>query len=148
MKRLPISVAMCTYNGGRFLAEQLESIAVQTRLPDELVVCDDRSTDESVEIVRNFARHAPFPVQLEINEENLGSTKNFEKAISLCQGEIVALADQDDVWYRHKLDWIEKAFARSSAPVAAFSDADLIDNDSRSLDARLWSSFSFGVREQ
>src|SRR5882724_11959920 len=98
MKGQRISVAMCTYNGAGFLSEQLESIAAQTRLPDELVICDDRSTDESVEIVRNFARHTPFSVRLEMNEENLGSTKNFEKSIGLCQGEIIALADQDDVW--------------------------------------------------
>jgi hypothetical protein len=83
-----------------------------------------------------------------VNPENLGSTRNFEKAISLCQGEIVALADQDDVWYRHKLDRIEKAFLRSSIIVAAFSDADLIDNDSRLLGLRLWNAFSFDAAEQ
>ena len=93
-----LSIAMCTYNGARFLSEQLESIAVQTRLPDELIVCDDRSTDGSVEIIRNFALHAPFEIRLEINTNNLGSTKNFEKAIGLCKGEIIALADQDDVF--------------------------------------------------
>src|SRR5467141_2319930 len=131
MNELCISVAMCTYNGARFLPEQLESMAAQTRLPGELVVCDDRSTDESVEIVRNFARAAPFPVRLEMNEENLGSTKNFEKAIELCQGEIIALADQDDVWRPEKLSCIAGVLEPDDRIGAIFSDAELIDEDSR-----------------
>jgi glycosyltransferase involved in cell wall biosynthesis len=139
---------MCTYNGARFLSEQLESIAVQTRLPGELVVCDDRSTDESVEIVRNFARHAPFPVQLEINEENLGSTKNFEKAIGLCKGEIIALADQDDVWCPQKLSSIAGVLDHDERIGAVFSDAELIDEDSRPLAGTLWGSFLFSSSEQ
>ena len=145
---LNISVAMCTYNGARFLSAQLESIATQDRLPDELVVCDDGSTDRSVETVREFARRAAFPTRLVVNDKNLGSTKNFEKAISLCQGAVVALADQDDVWYRHKLDRIERAFLGSSELGYAFSDADLINDDSRPLGPRLWNAFSFDASEQ
>jgi glycosyltransferase involved in cell wall biosynthesis len=148
MNRLPISVAMCTYNGARFLPEQLGSIAAQTRLPGELVVCDDRSTDDSVEIVRNFARHAPFPVRLEINEENLRSTKNFEKAIGLCQGEIIALADQDDVWCPQKLSCIAEVLGRDVRMGAVFSDAELIDQNSQLLTKTLWNSFLFNSREQ
>jgi len=143
-----ISVAMCTFNGKRFLRTQLESIAVQSRPPDELVVCDDGSSDGSVEIVKEFARSVTFPTRLVVNEKNLGSTKNFEKAISLCQGAIVSLADQDDVWYREKLEKIENAFLGSSAIVAVFSDADLIDQGSRLLGLRLWKAFSFHAGEQ
>ena len=143
-----ISVAMCTYNGERFLSAQLESIAAQDRPPDELVICDDGSSDNGPEIVRDFARRTAFPVQFVVNAENLGSTKNFEKAISLCQGAIVALADQDDIWYHNKLERIEKAFLRSSTIVAAFSDADLIDADSRLWGLRLWKAFSFDTAEQ
>jgi len=139
---------MCTFNGERFLRAQLDSIASQDRLPDELVVCDDGSSDGSAEMVREFAQRAPFPTRFVVNDKNLGSTKNFEQAISLCQGAIVALADQDDVWYRHKLGRIEKAFLQSSTIVAAFSDADLIDHDSRLLGLRLWSTFSFDLRKQ
>jgi glycosyltransferase involved in cell wall biosynthesis len=145
---ISLSVAICTFNGGRFLGAQLASIAAQERPPDELVVCDDGSSDGCVKIVREFARRAPFSTRLVVNERNLGSTKNFEKAISLCQGGIVALADQDDVWYRHKLGRIEKAFLRSSEIILAFSDADLIDDDSQSLGARLWATFSFDRAEQ
>ncbi len=145
---LSISVAMCTFNGARFLGAQLESIAAQDRLPDELVVCDDGSSDGCEDIVSEFLRQVPFPVRLVINGRNLGTTKNFENAISLCQGAIVVLADQDDVWYRHKLARIENAFLKSSAVVAVFSDADVIDADSRSLRVRLWDSFLFELDER
>src|SRR6266849_5683432 len=117
---------MCTYNGARFLSEQLESIAAQTRVPDELVVCDDGSTDETVEIIKAFVERAPFAVRLEINANNLGSTKNFEKAIGLCQGEIIALADQDDVWYPKKLELLESVFLARPSVGAVFSDADVM----------------------
>jgi glycosyltransferase involved in cell wall biosynthesis len=148
MDRLRISVAMCTYNGARFLSNQLESIAVQTRLPDELIVCDDRSADGSVEIVRNFANKTAFPVRLEINEENLGSTKNFERAIGLCQGEIIALADQDDAWQAEKLSRMASAFEHDEHIGAVFSDANLIDEDSQLLSKTLWDSLLFNSREQ
>jgi len=148
MPPLTISVAVCTFNGERFLGTQLESIASQDRVPDEVVICDDGSTDGSQEIIRGFAQRSTFPVRFKINERNLGSTKNFEQAISLCHGTIVALADQDDVWYRHKLARIERTFLESSAIVAVFSDADLIDDDSRPLGSRLWPTFSFDVAEQ
>ena len=145
---LKISVAMCTFNGKQFLGSQLESLATQDRLPDELIVCDDGSSDGTCEIVREFGQNAPLPTRLFVNDDNLGSTKNFEQAISLCQGDIVALADQDDVWYRHKLDRIEKAFQRSSAIIAVFSDADLIDDSGSQLRGRLWDAFSFDLDEQ
>ena len=142
------SVAMCTFNGRRFLGGQLASIAAQDRPPDELVVCDDGSSDGCVEIVRDFARRAGFSTRLVVNDRNLGSTKNFEKAISLCQGAIVALADQDDVWYPDKLARIEKSFLRSDNIILTFSDADMIDDDSVPLHRRLWPTFAFDRAEQ
>jgi glycosyltransferase involved in cell wall biosynthesis len=146
--QLSISVALCTFNGERFLSAQLVSIAAQNRLPDELVVCDDGSSDHTAEIVREFACSAAFPTRLVVNEKNLGSTKNFEKAISLCRSAIVSLADQDDVWYAQKLECIEKALQPSNDVVAVFSDADLIDDHSKPLGSRLWKAFSFNAGEQ
>lgn len=103
LMRPRISVAVCTYNGSRFLPEQLTSIAAQTRLPDEMVVCDDGATDATAEIIEKFARTAPFLVRFIRNSQNLGSTKNFENAIGLCTGDLIALSDQDDIWMREKL---------------------------------------------
>ena len=83
MPGIELSVAMCTFNGRRSLGAQLDSIVAQQRLPDELVICDDGSSDGSIEIIRQFAESAPFPTRLVVNAKNLGSTKNFEQAISL-----------------------------------------------------------------
>ncbi len=139
---------MCTYNGSRYLSTQLESIAAQTRLPDELVVCDDASSDETVEIVERFRTSAPFPVRLEVNKTNLGSITNFEKAIGLCHGEIIALADQDDVWLPHKLEIIETQFQGEANVGLVFSDAEVVDEDLRPLGVRLWTSIGFDASLQ
>jgi len=145
-----ISVAMCTYNGSRYLSAQLDSISTQTRLPDELVICDDASSDDTVLIIEQFAASVPFRVRLNVNAQNLGSTKNFEKAIRLCEGSLIALADQDDVWLPQKLETIEAQFQRAPTVGLVFSDADLVDEDLRPLGSRLWTSIGFNeaVRRQ
>ena len=94
---------MATYNGARFLEPQLASIAAQTRLPDELVVCDDQSSDESVEIVERFASRAPFEVRVVRNPERLGFAGNFLQAARMSRGDVIAWCDQDDVWMPEKL---------------------------------------------
>ncbi len=143
-----LSVALCTYNGERFLAEQLASIAGQSRRPDEMILCDDGSSDGTVSIVRQFAASAPFPVHIEVNSANLGSTRNFDKAIRLCRGEIIALADQDDVWLPDKLAVLERALREEPAAGLAFSDADMADRAMRPLGRRLWQAIDFSRREQ
>lgn len=142
-----ISVALCTYNGERFLADQLASIGGQTRPPDELVACDDASTDGTAAVVRAFAATAPFPVRVEVNPANLGTTPNFARAIGLCSGDVIALADQDDVWLPHKLATLEAALADPAAGLA-FSDAEVTDERLRPLGYRLWQSIRFDAREQ
>ena len=98
-----ISIAMATYNGGQFIQEQLDSLALQTVLPYELIVTDDGSTDRTVQIVQSFAEKSPFPVYIYINDQRLGYADNFLKAASLCEGEFVSFCDQDDVWNLTKL---------------------------------------------
>ena len=144
-----ISVAMCTYNGERYLREQLDSIADQTMLPSELVICDDGSVDSTPEIVADFTRSAPFEVKFTRNPTNLGSTKNFEQAIRLCRGELIALCDQDDVWNDCKLARLVNEFADSSIG-GVFSDGELIGDKSQGLDTTLWLAFGFTskMREQ
>jgi len=128
MSPAKISVAMCTYHGERFLAQQLASIAKQTRPPDELVVCDDRSSDRTVEILRDFAASVSHPVKIFENETNLGFVANFERAIQLCTGDLIALSDQDDIWYPERLELSEREFAAHPEVGLVFSDADLIDD--------------------
>lgn len=103
MSKLKVSIAMATYNGERFLKEQLDSFAQQTLLPIELVVCDDVSTDHTLEILNQFAAKAPFPVKIHRNTEKLGVRDNFLRALELCVGDLVAFSDQDDVWLPGKL---------------------------------------------
>ena len=100
-----ISVAMTTYNGERYIEEQLESIRKQTQSVDEIVVVDDGSTDSTVDIVCNYASKYPeLGIHLEQNDTTLGYKKNFYKAISLCQGDITFLCDQDDCWFENKVE--------------------------------------------
>lgn len=107
-----ISVAMATFNGARFIGEQLASLARQTCLPMELVVSDDGSTDATGEIVADFARTAPFPVHFHRNAANLGYETNFLRATTLCRGTVIAFCDQDDVWLPRKLERCGAPFAR------------------------------------
>jgi glycosyltransferase involved in cell wall biosynthesis len=132
---------MCVYNGAACLPEQLQSLAAQTRLPDELIVGDDGSTDATVDIVEAFAARASFPVRLHVNERHLGTTGNFERAIGRCTGDVIALADQDDVWRPGKLERLTAVLAASPAIALVFSDAELVDAESRPLGRRLWEVF-------
>jgi glycosyltransferase involved in cell wall biosynthesis len=143
-----VSIALCTYNGARFLQDQLQSFLNQTRLPDELVVCDDRSTDATCEIVEAFARQAPFPVRLSVNDRNLGSTRNFELAISLCVGDLIFLSDQDDFWRPEKVERMAHEFENSPDVALVFSDAEVVDANLTPLGYRLWSSMEFDARQQ
>ncbi len=115
---MKLSVAMCTCNGAPHLRQQLDSIAAQSRLPDELVVCDDASRDATVSVLEQFAANAPFPVRIHLNPVNLGVTANFSQAVSLCSGDLTAFSDQDDVWLPHKLARAETAIRQSSEPAA------------------------------
>ena len=138
ISRPTISVAMCTYNGSRYLGEQLSGIASQQHVPDELVVCDDGSTDDTLPILERFAATVPFPVRVQHNGDRLGPTKNFEQAIRLCQGEFIVLSDQDDLWYPHKLTQLSSALERNSDALYAFSDADMINEVRTQLGYTLW----------
>jgi glycosyltransferase involved in cell wall biosynthesis len=107
---LRISIALATYNGSAFLREQLASIASQTRLPDEVVVRDDRSEDDTLAIVEAFARTAPFPIHFERNEDRLNFRANFMKAAAACSGDLIAFCDQDDIWRHDKLACVAAEF--------------------------------------
>jgi glycosyltransferase involved in cell wall biosynthesis len=134
---------MCTYNGADFLPEQLESIVAQSRPPDEIVVCDDGSTDATRALLKTFAARSPIPVSMWNHESHLGTSRNFEHAIRRCTADAIALSDQDDVWRHDKLQRIEEALGRAPTAGLVFSDAELVDERSRSLGRRLWSDIGF-----
>jgi len=143
-----ISIALCTYNGSRYLQQQLDSITAQVRQPDEMVVCDDASTDATVSIAKKFASLAPFPVSVCVHQSNLGTVKNFEAAISRCTGDIVVLADQDDVWEEAKLACIEAAFREDPLVGCVFTNAEITDENLLPLGYDLWSAVHFSYRER
>lgn len=143
-----ISVAMCTFNGARYLEEQLESIASQSQLPSELVVCDDRSADDTVSILKRFQARAPFAVKVILNSQRLGSTRNFDQAIGLVRGDLIALCDQDDRWAPTKLERLSDALAADTRLGGAFSDANLIDGDGRPMGIRLFARHKFTAAKQ
>ena len=152
-ERPTVSVAMCTYNGAKFIREQLDSMAAQTALPDELVICDDRSTDATAEIIREFATVAPFPVHLHINEQNLGSkakgiTHNFEKAVSLCIGELIVPSDQDDIWVPEKVERMSAILVADTTIGAVFSDGQLVTQDGTPKGVKLSETTGLNRREQ
>lgn len=113
-----ISIALATYNGEPFLMEQLESLAQQTLLPAELVVSDDGSTDKTIEIVREFAAHAPFDVVVLEHGARLNYRLNFRRAAKHCSGDLIAFCDQDDVWVPNKLERMVRVFSGSKVQLA------------------------------
>ena len=105
-----IGVALCTYNGEKYLAEQLDSIFTQTRLPDEMLVQDDGSSDRTIAILDSYAAKAPFTFRVVRNPKNLGFVRNFETAIERCGADLIVTSDQDDSWRRDKLEVVANVF--------------------------------------
>lgn len=122
-----ISVAMATWNGAAYLPEQLDSLANQELLPSELVVCDDGSSDATLEVLAEFAERAPFPVEIHRNPANLGVRATFERAISLCNGDIIFLCDQDDYWVPAKIRRVVEAFDRDPRTMVVLNDKTIAD---------------------
>lgn len=113
-----LSVALATYNGERFLDQQLESIARQTLKPAECVVGDDGSTDGTLDLLERFARSAPFPVSITRNNQRLGVADNFLTTAGRCAGELIAFCDQDDVWLPRKLERCLECFSDETTLVS------------------------------
>jgi glycosyltransferase involved in cell wall biosynthesis len=143
-----ISLAMCTFNGGRYLPKQLQSIVDQIRRPDEVIVCDDGSTDGTVDLLRTFAERAPFAVDLTRNNQTLGSTRNFDLALSRCRGDVILLCDQDDVWAPSKLARFEAEFATHPSAGIVASDQEIIDANGIGMGFKVWEAVQFRRHDQ
>lgn len=124
---LTSSIALCTYNGIRFIKEQLDSLANQTLPPDEIVICDDGSNDGTREFLEEYSRSSQLPISLHFNDHNLGYCRNFEKCASLCSREVVFFCDQDDIWVPEKIETFMKEFEDEQIGLV-LSEADLIDS--------------------
>ncbi|WP_206075663.1 glycosyltransferase family 2 protein [Marinobacter sp. NP-4(2019)] len=126
---MKISIAMATYNGAQYIQEQLQSFVGQTRQPDELIITDDCSTDQTEAIVREFAKTAPFIVEFHRNEKNLGYCGNFNAALMKTTGDLVFLSDQDDVWFPEKIEHMISVAERNPQALVVMNDAALTDGE-------------------
>lgn len=146
---MKLSVALCTYNGSKYIEKQLDSILNQNNFKiDEIVICDDNSTDTTLEILDTYQKKHPNVFSIHKNKVNLGSTKNFEKAISLCAGDFIFLSDQDDIWKEDKVKKTLAIFDLKPTAEGVFSNADMIDKDDNPIPAlTIWDSVFFLEKE-
>jgi glycosyltransferase involved in cell wall biosynthesis len=112
---MKISIALATYNGEKFISDQLDSFCNQNKLPDELIVSDDLSSDSTMIILKKFAKQAPFKVNIYQNKSNLGYARNFNNALTKTTGDLVFLSDQDDIWYKNKIKTISERALKSES---------------------------------
>ncbi len=141
-----ISVAMCTYNGERYIEQQLASILSQTRKPQEVVICDDCSSDNTIRIIKQFASITEITIKLIENSINIGSTKNFENAIQLCSGDIIVLSDQDDVWEANKLQVVYDVYISHPDMSLVFTDGYVVDHELNYMGYKLFDYVKFNKR--
>lgn len=125
-----VSVALATFNGDRFLRAQLDSLAGQSLQPLEVVITDDGSSDETIEIAEAFKRQAPFDVLVFKNPDRLGFQRNFMRAASLCRGDYIAFCDQDDLWNPEKLELMVGELQKTGA-LLCHHVARLVDTEGR-----------------
>ena len=128
-----VSVVIATYNGQRFIADQIDSILNQTYKNLEIIAIDDCSTDNTVEILNSYLPKDER-IKLIVNESNLGYVKNFEKGLKVCAGKYIAPSDQDDIWMKEK---IEVLLGKMESHEIVYSNSELIDSHGESLHKKL-----------
>lgn len=130
-QKLTCSVAMTTYNREKYVVQQMSSIMHQSHAVDEVIIIDDGSQDDTVQIIQDFiSKNFLLHWTLICNERNLGYTKNFEKCISKCHGDVIFLCNQDDVWYLEKVSKIIKVFESCEDYLSVAANFQIIDSKS------------------
>lgn len=135
-----VSVALCTYNGSAYIKQQIDSILSQTILPDEIIICDDGSSDGTVDLVKELLIESELNWKIMVNDTNLGVIKNFEQAILECSSDIIFTADQDDVWLQDKIEIVIERFKLNNKLSVVFTDAFLVDKNLKKTGYSLWST--------
>jgi glycosyltransferase involved in cell wall biosynthesis len=143
MKKTKISIALATYNGAQYLKEQLDSYLVQTLQPDELVVCDDCSNDDTLDVLEEFKQRAQFPVLIEKNKQNKGTVASFENAVSRCEGQYIFFSDHDDVWLPDKIEAMMIPFEKDKNTGLVFCNAEVVDENLNPIGCHFWESVWF-----
>jgi len=133
MKKNPnVSVAMTTFNGEKYVSDQIRSIVSQLGVEDELIIADDGSTDHTLQILDQFATKN-HRIKI-LRSKGIGIVKNFEKAISACTNELIFLSDQDDVWEPHKVQVMKETFRQEEDVTLIMSDLVVVDQDLKTVD--------------
>lgn len=140
MKQKCYSVALCTYNGEKYIEDQLNSILNQSVLPCEIIISDDGSNDNTLILVNNILKKSNIFYRIVKNYKKKGVTANFSNAISLCTGEYIFTSDQDDVWMSNKAESIINIFESNSKALLVFSNGELVDQDLHLLHCAMWES--------
>ena len=126
---MKISIALTTYNGEKYILEQLISLKEQTLKPNEIIITDDCSLDDTLNVIDEFSKLVDFEVKVYKNETNLGYTQNFAKALSLCTGELIFLCDQDDYWFLEKLEYMTHLASKYVDKELFMCDAQMTDSN-------------------
>jgi glycosyltransferase involved in cell wall biosynthesis len=138
-----ISVGLCTYNSEKYLPEQLETIIHQTLRVNEIVVIDDASTDQTIQILNDYAKRYPDLFRIIRNEKNRGARKNFERALAETKGEVIFLSDHDDCWLPEKVEKVVAYFNGHPQDKVVFTNAVFMDENSATLPSTLWDVVGF-----
>lgn len=141
-----ISVAVCTYNGEKHIKEQLNSIIIQTVLPDEVIICDDQSKDRTLDVIDRIVKNTKISFRVIRNAKNLGYRKNFEQAISFCKGDIIFLSDQDDIWHADKIEKVMSCFENPDVMMVHHNDV-LVDEKLHILLDSYWDGMGFPLKK-
>ena len=141
---MKVSVALIVYNGANYVQTQLNSILDQTHKVDEIIIVEDASTDNTKEILLAYSKQNSGLFFINHNPENIGSYKSIEKAIKLCTGDIILLADQDDYWEINKVATLVKWFEANPSMNGVFTNGYLMDAQGEiNNNYNLWNSMSF-----
>lgn len=144
MKQVTVSVVMATYNGEKYLQEQLESIIQQSEKPDEIIIVDDASKDRTVAIIEDFTNKFPFDYTIVIHESNLGVAQSFEDGLSKAKCEYVLICDQDDVWHQEKIKLTKEALKNGA--VLAVCNAAVVNKNLEQTGVSMFSYIGLPIK--
>jgi glycosyltransferase involved in cell wall biosynthesis len=145
---LTVSVVVITYNGARYIGDQVQSIIRQTRAPEEIIISDDASNDDTVERARSALRSWHGQSHVRIARRNVGVSANLQAGLEEATGDVVMLADQDDIWWPQRVERQMAAIENDPSVAAVFCDADLVDAEGHAVGARLWEREGFSVKQR
>ncbi len=134
-----VSIALCTYNSGRYLVPLFESLLTQTVAPNEIICCDDCSTDDTKEVLLKLQKQYPSIVKIYLNEKNIGYIKNFEQCLGICSNEMIAIADHDDIWLPRKVEKLLNCLGQS---LLAYSDSIFMDSEGNIMNRQISTQYN------